>query len=52
MTSLISFTPEFIALSLKKGRSDSLEIIFANVVLPIPGGPQSIKEGITPLLIC
>jgi len=26
-------------------------MIFAKVVLPIPGGPQSIKEGIIPCLI-
>ena len=45
----MSFTPEFIALSIKKGRCDSCAIICARVVFPVPGGPQKINEGIIPL---
>lgn len=49
--SLTSFTPALMALSLKKGRLDSSAIISASVVLPTPGGPQKISDGITPDLI-
>ena len=48
ITSRTSFTPELMALSTKKLRPSCLEIIEAKVVLPTPGGPQRIKEGIFP----
>jgi hypothetical protein len=51
MISLTSFTPALMALSIKKGASSVLAIIFAIVVLPVPGGPQSIIEGILPCSI-
>ena len=52
ITSLTSFTPLFIALKVKKGLLLSVAIILANVVLPVPGGPQKISEGIKPFDIC
>ena len=36
------------ALSLKKGHCSRLLINSANVVLPTPGGPQNIIDGIFP----
>ena len=49
--SLTSLTPELMALSVKKGRLDVAAIMFARVVLPIPGGPQNIIDGSIPCLI-
>ena len=51
MISLTSFTPELMALKVKKGLSDEFAIILANVVFPIPGGHQKISEGRIPCLI-
>ena len=48
MTSRTSLTPELMALSLKKGHCSLLLISSASVVLPTPGGPQNIMEGILP----
>src|SRR5690606_40942568 len=45
MTSRTSFTPELMAVRLKKGRLNCVEIIDASVVLPTPGGPHKIMEG-------
>jgi hypothetical protein len=35
----------------KNGRCDSCAIICAKVVLPVPGGPQNISEGMIPFAI-
>ena len=51
MTSLMSFTPLLMALSLKNGLCDAVEIISARVVFPVPGGPHNIKEGMVPFLM-
>jgi hypothetical protein len=51
MTSLTSFTPDEIALNWKNGTFNVLAMICAIVVFPVPGGPQSIIEGIFPCSI-
>jgi len=51
ITSLTSFTPEFMALNEKNGLSWVCEIIKDSVVFPTPGGPQKIMLGMFPLSI-
>ena len=48
ITSRTSFTPLVTALSVKNGVSRRLAIICARVVLPTPGGPQSMNEEMCP----
>lgn len=44
ITSRTSFTPLVTALSVKNGTSSVLAMILASVVLPTPGGPQSMND--------
>ena len=48
-TSLTSLTPEFTALRVYKGASNSFASNKASVVFPTPGGPQRIIEGSLPI---
>ncbi len=48
---LKSATPALTALTGLKWEEVMFAMIFASVVLPLPGGPQSINEGIWPLSI-
>ena len=49
ITSRTSLTPDVTAESVKNGRSSCVATIFASVVLPTPGGPQSMNDGTLPV---
>ena len=51
MASLTSFTPELMALKVKNGTSRLCAMMLAMVVLPVPGAPHKIIEGILPFSI-
>ena len=51
ITSLTSLTPELTADKEKKGRLSFLDIMYASVVLPTPGGPHKMKDEIFPVSI-
>ncbi len=49
MMSRTSFTPEFMADSVKSLRSSAVATNLASVVLPTPGGPHRMNEGTLPV---